>query len=43
MIQILGLADKDFNVTMTSMLNKIKEKMGNTGKMLKFHHRVKNL
>lgn len=27
MIQILDLAVKDFNITMTSMLNKIKEKM----------------
>lgn len=43
MIQRLALADKDFNITMTSMLNKIKEKTDNIGEILTFHHRIKNL
>lgn len=38
MIQMLDLAVKDFNITMTSVLNKIKEKIEN---MLEYHHGIK--
>lgn len=33
-IQILDLAGEDFNIALTSMLNKIKEKTDNTDEML---------
>lgn len=34
MIQVLDLADKDLKITVTNMLNKIKEKMDNIDEML---------
>ena len=34
MIQVLDLADKDLKITVTNMLNKIKEKMDNIAEML---------
>lgn len=41
MVQILDLAGEDVNITMTSRLNEIKEKMDNTDEMLEFHYRMK--
>lgn len=43
MIQILDLAVKDFNITMTSMLNKIKEKMLECHNGIKIYKKESNV